>query len=62
MDKIVMDAINKGWALGIGTRVRGVDADLEAARERAGMRRTTQADEVSRWLPALILVSARLMH
>ena len=31
MDKTAMDALNNGWALGIGTRVRRLDADFEAA-------------------------------
>jgi hypothetical protein len=31
---MAMDALNRGWALGFATRVRGMDADLEAARER----------------------------
>jgi hypothetical protein len=37
MDKMVMDAMNNGWALGLATRVRAVDADVEAARERVGL-------------------------
>lgn len=34
MDKMVLDAMNKGWALGFGTRVQIVDVDFEAARAR----------------------------
>ena len=34
MDKTAMDALNNGWALGIGTRVRRLDADFEAALAR----------------------------
>ena len=35
MEKMAMDALDRGWALGFGTRARVMDADLEAARARA---------------------------
>ncbi|HEY9011872.1 MAG TPA: hypothetical protein VIN06_12720 [Devosia sp.] len=35
MEKIAMDAFDRGWTLGFATRVRVIDADLEAAVARA---------------------------
>lgn len=35
MDKTAMDAFDRGWALGFGTRVRVVDEDFEAALDRS---------------------------
>ena len=35
MEKTAMDAFNRGWALGFGTRIRVTDPDIEAAIARA---------------------------
>ena len=35
MDKLAMEAMNRGWALGPGTSIRRIDSDVEAARARA---------------------------
>ena len=63
MDTMVMDAIARGWTLGIGTRVRSVDADIEAARERgARERRRAEVLPIECWLPAFVLVSLGPTH
>ena len=64
MDKMALDALNKGWALGLATRVRRVDADLEAALARGVPRQPEPALEMHLDLHILatMLISPRARH
>lgn len=53
MEKLAMDALDRGWALGFGTRIRIIDPDFEAARAEA----TRRVAEPPRFQPGLLLLA-----
>ena len=58
MEKMAMEALDRGWALGFGTRIRVMDADLEAAAARA--KESNRPAERPRRVPLGLLLLAAM--